>query len=73
MSTTLTADEVKELTGGYVMPAKQLAELHRQGFWRARRSALTGAVILERAHYEAVCRGQDAEPARGYQPKLRMA
>lgn len=53
-------DEVRAICGGYSQPAKQLQELHRQGFWRARRSRLTGAIILERAHYEAVCRGDDS-------------
>lgn len=36
----LTADEIQALTGGYVAPAAQLRELHRQGFFRARRSKL---------------------------------
>jgi len=49
---TLTPDELHELTG-YRQPAAQLAELHRQGFHRARR-VRTGHVILERAHFEAV-------------------
>jgi len=63
----LTPDEIEAVTG-YKQPVKQLAELLRQGFWRARRSRLTGAVILERAHYEAVCRGTEAkQPER---PKL---
>lgn len=63
---TLTADELAELTG-YQQPARQLAELRRQGFMRARRSPTTGAVILERAHYEAVTHGQRPEP----RPKVR--
>lgn len=49
---TLTPDELQALTG-YKQPAAQLAELHRQGYWRARRAPITGRVILERAHYEA--------------------
>lgn len=53
----ISPDEIRAICGGYSQPAKQLQELHRQGFWRARRSRLTGAVILERAHVEAVCRG----------------
>lgn len=57
MTITLTPDELYALTG-YHQPAKQLAELHRQGFVRARRSAVAGAVILERTHYDAVCRGE---------------
>lgn len=58
---TLSADEIIDLTGGYVLPAKQLAELRQQGFWRARRSRLDGRVILERPHYDAVCRAQGSQ------------
>ena len=72
MTPTLSRDEIVSLTGGYRKPAKQLAELHRQGFHRARRSMLTGQVVLERAHYEAVCRGSDAQ-SDAWQPKLRPA
>lgn len=60
MDAILTPAEIQALSGGYTQPAKQLEELRQQGFWRARRSRLTGAVIVERAHYEAVCRGGDA-------------
>lgn len=63
----LTPDEIRELTG-YAQPAKQLAELHRQGFYRARRNVL-GAVVLERGHYDVVVAGRDAAPTT--QPKLR--
>ena len=55
----MSHQELQDITGGYSQAAKQLEELHRQGFWRARRSRLHGAVILERAHYEAVCAGRD--------------
>jgi Domain of unknown function (DUF4224) len=55
---TLRPDELVELTG-YVKAGAQLAELRRQGFHRARRNAL-GKVVLERAHYAAVCAGVDA-------------
>ena len=72
MTPTLSADEIISLTGGYKLPSKQLAELHRQGFHRARRSMLTGEVILERPHYEAVCRGSDAQ-STAWQPRLRPA
>lgn len=51
----LSGDELAALTG-YQRPAEQLAELRRQGFDRARRDRL-GRVILERAHYLAVCGG----------------
>lgn len=67
----LHPDELLALTG-YKRPADQLQELHRQGFTRARRSPATGAVILERAHYLAVCAGQlqQARP-RVHKPALR--
>ena len=63
---TFTHEELVSLTG-FVQPSRQLAELHRRGFSRAYRNRL-GRVILERAHYDAVCAGQ-AQPAR---PKVRM-
>jgi hypothetical protein len=50
----LTEDELEQLTG-YRQHAAQLRELHRQGFWRARRRDIDGRVVLERAHYEAIC------------------
>lgn len=61
----LTDRELIALTG-YKRRALQLAELHRQGFHRARLGTL-GNVILERAHYEAVCGGAIEKP----RPKLR--
>lgn len=51
---TLTSEELVELTG-FRRAADQLRELQRRGFYRARRSAVTGRVVVERAHYEAVC------------------
>ncbi|MGK2897245.1 MAG: DUF4224 domain-containing protein [Burkholderiaceae bacterium] len=57
----------------YTMPSKQLAELHRQGFYRARMGRV-GGVLLERAHYEAVCAGQQVAKAPQVRPpKLRVA
>lgn len=68
----LTADELAALTG-YRQAPRQLAELHRLGYWRARRAPITGRVILERAHYEAVARGEDAAPdLKRPTPKLRL-
>ena len=64
---TLTPSELIELTG-YRQASAQLAEAHRQGFWRARR-AVSGGVILERAHYVAVCQGVDKVPGKA--PRLR--
>lgn len=72
----LTPEEVRRISGGYTQPAKQLAELQRQGFWRARRARLTGEVILERAHYEAVCSGHERSPVQATRqaaPVLRPA
>jgi len=53
-SIVLSAEELSGLTG-YQRAAKQLEELHRWGFVRARR--VNGRTLLERAHYEAVCAG----------------
>lgn len=64
-SVTLSADEIFELTG-YRRPADQLKELQRRGFSRATINRL-GRVIVERAHYQAVC-GMHMERAR---PRVR--
>lgn len=65
----LSESEVVELAGGYVRPSEQLVELHRQGYWRARRSPITGRIVLARAHVEAVESGATSpKPV----PKLRM-
>ena len=53
---TLTEAEILDLAGGLTQPQRQLEELRKQGFWRARLSR-AHRVILERAHYEAVCAG----------------
>lgn len=66
-SVTLSAEELRELTG-YRAPSKQLQELHRQGFWRARRAPITGRVIVERSHYQAVTQGADTKKP---EPMLR--
>lgn len=69
----LTAAELERITG-YRRPADQLAELHRQGFYRARRAPVTAHVILERAHYEAVCAGtRPANTPKVRTPQLRSA
>ena len=72
MSVTLTENEVQELCGGLKQPARQLAELKRLGYWRARRAPITGRVVLERAHYEAVCAGE-RRASKVQQPQLRPA
>lgn len=64
----LTADELLALTG-YSQSHKQLEELRRQGYHRARRSPVTGRVILERAHYEAVAAGAAGDQQR---PRVKM-
>lgn len=59
MSVVLQPEEIVALTG-YEKHCMQLNVLHARGFNRAfigRRG-----VILERAHYEAVCRGQLDKP-----------
>jgi hypothetical protein len=66
MSPTLSDDELHALTG-YRQPARQLAVLHRRGYWRAYRNRL-GCVVLERPHYEAVCRGE----AQQQRPRLHL-
>lgn len=73
MDLTLSPTEIHQLTG-YKRPGDQLAELQRQGFFRARLARVTGEVILERAHYDAVCAGgiQQAGIASGRaRPQLR--
>lgn len=68
---TLSEQEVQAASGGYSKPAFQLRELHRRGFWRAYRSPLTGKVVLERPHFDAVSRGVIAAPKDPAAPKLR--
>lgn len=63
-SLLLTREDLVELTG-YKRPADQLKCLHARGFQRA--AILRGRIILERAHYEAVCAGAIEAP----RPKLR--
>lgn len=72
MTIILTSDELAGVTG-YRTPKRQLEELHRQGFYRAR-IAVTGNVILERAHYDAVCAGdKPAKEPTVRNPFLRLA
>jgi hypothetical protein len=52
---------------GYKASTRQLAVLHARGFARAVINR-NGAVVLERAHYDAVCRGQ-----MGQQPQAPKA
>jgi hypothetical protein len=64
----LSAVDLQELTG-YEQPARQLQALKGAGFWRARMNAMH-EVVLERAHYEAVCAGA-TEGHTLERPKLR--
>lgn len=52
----LTEEELVDVAGGLTQPRRQLAELRANGFWRARLGR-DGRVVLERAHYQAVCAG----------------
>ncbi len=58
MSLCLTVEELRTLTGDLKLPRCQVKRLHERGFVRARLER--GRVVLERAHYEAVCRGEFA-------------
>jgi hypothetical protein len=60
----LSPEEVQDAAGGYLRPADQLRELHARGFTRAYIPKVgRKRVILERAHYDAVVRGQYGPPA----------
>jgi hypothetical protein len=52
----LNSSEIQSLTG-FAAPGKQLSALHAAGYARARRGRY-GEIILERMHYDAVCRGE---------------
>ena len=72
MTLRLTSAEIADLTG-LSQPRRQLADLREHGFVRARLGR-DGQVILERAHYEAVCRGEfatTASPRDTSRPQLR--
>ena len=71
----LSPDEVRRAAGGYKRAADQLKALHDRGFWRAYRSKVTGEVILERPHYDAVAAGALPTPRNqaAPRPKLRLA
>jgi hypothetical protein len=58
-SLNLSEREIVDAAGGYVRPAEQLRELHARGFSRAYIPKVGRKhVVLERAHYDAVTRGQ---------------
>jgi hypothetical protein len=58
----LTDAELDELCPGLTQQAARLRHLREQGFVRAR--LVHGRIVLERAHYEAVCRGEFAAAGR---------
>jgi hypothetical protein len=65
MSPVLDDTEIALLCPGLTQPAARLRHLREQGFVRAR--LVAGVIVLERVHYEAVCRGEFAAPGRqGY-------
>lgn len=59
---TLQQDELQALTG-YKRPNDQLRVLLKRGFTRAH--VQNGRLVLERAHYDAVCRGEAVQAASG--------
>lgn len=73
MSLVLSEQEIIALCEGLTQPAAQLRELHRQGFYRARRGRVTGRIVLERAHYDAVAtsRPQPANEPKVHAPRVR--
>jgi len=58
----LTPNEIEAMTG-FKIATRQLAVLRERGFHRAFVNR-AGAVVLERAHYDAVCRGQMGQQAQ---------
>lgn len=68
MDLLLSAAEIEAVTG-YRQPSRQLAELRRQGFLRARRNRL-GEVVLERGHYDAVVAGGPALATQDERPPI---
>lgn len=70
----LSPSEVQEAAGGYQRAADQLRELHRRGFVRAYIPTMgRKRVILERAHYDAVVRGQYRQAEAANEPQGRPA
>jgi hypothetical protein len=58
----LSEPEIVEASGGYTQPVRQLRELHARGFTRAFIPKVgRKRVVVERAHYDAVVRGQFAQ------------
>lgn len=70
-SLNLTVDEVRDASGGYVRPADQLRALHDLGFVQAFRGK-SGNVILPRAHYDAILRGQYGQREPANEPRAPL-
>lgn len=66
----LGAAELIEASGGYRRPADQLKALHERGFVQAFRGT-HGKVVLPRAHYDAVVRGQYGAGQAANEPTAR--
>ena len=58
----LNPNEIEAMTG-FKIATRQLAVLRDRGFHRAFVNR-AGTVVLERAHYDAVCRGQMGQQAQ---------
>ena len=71
-SAILSETEIEEITG-YKRAAAQVAELRRQGFYRARRAPVSGHVIVERQHYEVICGGERRPAANDSKVQFRAA
>ena len=66
----LSAEELQALTGrSSKRPASQLGLLHKRGFHRAHIN-LGGRLVLERAHYDAVCRGEAGAAPERKRPQI---
>lgn len=71
MTTTLNEQELQQITG-YSAPLRQLNVLHLRRFVRTYR-ARDGRVILERAHYLAVCCGEFSNSRIDIQPSVNVS
>jgi len=70
MDLILTPAELQLLTGrSSKRPTSQLVELLKRGFHRAYINA-GGRLVLERAHYDAVCRGEVGQAAERKRPQI---
>lgn len=71
-SLNLSVDEVQDASGGYSRPADQLKALQARGFTLAFRG-MSGKVVLPRAHYDAVVRGQFTRQPAANEPASKPA